>query len=94
MFKVYDIVSRMGEDEQIVTEVDDICMTVVCIKAGGCFRIGEDEYNLQRRYDLVRHGSVSDIPVIQDAEFADAPKEECGAVGLQQPTNASRSLRT
>lgn len=62
-FQVYDIVSRMGEDEQIVTTIDDdLCMTVMCIKAGGCFDVGEVEYNLQRRYEFLRHGTPKDLP--------------------------------
>lgn len=65
LFKKYDIVSRMGKDEQIVISLDGMCMRLVCIKSGGCYKVGDTEYNLQRRYDFIRHGSVSDMPMVK-----------------------------
>lgn len=65
-FRLHDVVTRMGEDEQIITGIDDLCLSVVCIKAGGIYRIGEKEDNLIRRYNFVRHGLKDDIPVIED----------------------------
>ena len=70
-FKKYDIVSRGGLDEQIVVELSDICMDVICIKGEEVHRVGEEEHNLQRRYDYVRHGCAGDIPNVQDAEFTE-----------------------
>lgn len=69
MFRLYDIVSRMGQDEQIVTKIYDggDLMDFVCIKAGGCFRIGDKEFNIPRRYEFVRKGRPSDVPIIEDA---------------------------
>ena len=71
IFKLYDIVTRLGKDLQIIIRINPSkdLMDFVCISAGGCFRIGDKESNLPRRYKFVRHGSINDIPKIQDGEF-------------------------
>ncbi len=68
-FKLYDIVSRCGDDEQIVIAVELGIIECLCIKANGTYRIGQIERNLPRRYDFIRSGSKSDIPQIEDASF-------------------------
>ena len=56
-----DIVSRTGTDEQIIKDInhDWGTLTVVVIKPdeGGntFFKIGDEEFNLIRRYSFVRH---------------------------------------
>lgn len=57
-FNVGNIVTRDGTDEQLVLEVynDSECITVKCIKepiAKWC-KLGDEEFNLSRRYDFVR----------------------------------------
>ena len=57
-FKVGDVVSRDGTDEQEVIEVDHEwgLITIKCIKEpiNRWIKIGETEYNLPDRYALVR----------------------------------------
>lgn len=63
-FKVGNIVSRTGYgDEHIIISIDKdkICMTVKCIKnslnknpSQTKWKIGEEEYNVTRRYQLIR----------------------------------------
>ncbi len=61
-FKLHDIVSR-SDDEHIVVEPHDICMTVVCIKKDthGAFEIGDEEYNTQWRYSFERKATKEEI---------------------------------
>lgn len=61
-FAIGDIVSRDGTDRQRVIYIDDegYAMTVVCTKApeSGWCKVGDEEYNLCRRYDFA--GDVID----------------------------------
>lgn len=67
MFKIGDIVSRINEDEHQVLAVNQAgdMIHVECIKpdAGGCFKVGDSEWNLTRRYELVRSVSATEISV-------------------------------
>jgi len=57
-WKIGDIVSRDGTDEQEIIDIDYewMCMTVKCIKEPKekWIKKGETEFNLIRRYSLVR----------------------------------------
>lgn len=57
-FLVGDIVTRDGTDEHEVIQIlpGDNCMTVRCIKPpdSGWASVGDEEFNLIRRYDFVR----------------------------------------
>lgn len=61
-FLVGDIVTRDGTDEHEIIEIQpgDNCMTVRCIKEplSGWTTIGEEEFNLIRRYTFVRPGPL------------------------------------
>lgn len=61
-FLVGDIVTRDGTDEHEVLRIDagDNCMHVRCIKApaSGWAKVGEDEFNLIRRYTFLRPGPL------------------------------------
>ena len=55
-FKVGDIVTRRGDDKQIILSIDSewFMMDVKCIKSGRFNKAGETEPNLVRRYRLVQ----------------------------------------
>jgi len=57
-FQAGDIVTRDGTDEHevIKAEPGDNCMTVRCVKrpTDGWCEVGDEEFNLTRRYELVR----------------------------------------
>ncbi len=55
-FAVGDIVTRAGDDEQVITNIDFEWGTleVLCIKPASWIGFGEDERNLIRRYQFVR----------------------------------------
>jgi len=57
-FKLNDVVTRMGDDEQVVIGVGDLgdMIEVRCTKPDhmGVFQIGYTECNLERRYELVK----------------------------------------
>lgn len=59
-FLAGDVVTRDGTDEHVVVRIaaGDNCMTVRCTKApeSGWTEVGEEEFNLVRRYILVRAG--------------------------------------
>jgi hypothetical protein len=61
-FLAGDIVTRDGTDEHEVIEIDkdSYCMTVRCIKApeSRWATVGEEEFNLVRRYAFVRPGHL------------------------------------
>ena len=61
-FQPGDVVTRGGDDRHRVESVteDGYAMTVVCIKApaAGWCKVGEEEYNLCRRYSFA--GEVVD----------------------------------
>ena len=63
----------MGSDRQQIIDVDypndPSLITVKCVYPGGCFRIGDIESNLPRRYEFVRHGKIGEPPMVIDAEF-------------------------
>ena len=57
-FEIGDIVSRDGTDEhEVIGEDDGLTMRVRCIKPSreGWCEVGDEEINLSRRYELVRH---------------------------------------
>ena len=62
-FKVGDIVSRNGDDRQVVIEVSPEynAMTVRCTKAprSGWVEVGEEEFNMMRRYYLIERKEKS-----------------------------------
>ena len=64
MLKIGDIVSRINEDEHEVLAVNQAgdMIYVECIKpdSGGCFKVGDSEWNLTRRYELVRSVSATE----------------------------------
>lgn len=64
MFKIGDIVSRINEDEHEVLAVNQAgdMIHVECIKpdSGECFKVGDSEWNLTRRYELVRSVSATE----------------------------------
>jgi len=55
-YEVGDTVTRMGKDEQEIMTIDYglMLLDVKCTKEGGCFKLGDVENNLIRRYRLVR----------------------------------------
>ena len=55
-FKVGDIVTRSGDDEQIILSIDSehFMMDVECTKPSWWIKVGDTEPNLVRRYRLVR----------------------------------------
>ena len=62
LFVVGDIVSRDGTDEHEVIEDDDgMCIRVRCTKrpSSGWTEVGEEEFNLRRRYSLVRRSTAN-----------------------------------
>lgn len=61
-FQVGDIVTRDGTDEHEVIEADDdLCIRVRCTKAPRepWTEVGEEEFNLARRYELVRRPTAT-----------------------------------
>lgn len=62
-FEVGDVVTRTDRgDEHIILSIDVPCMTVKCIKLPRgkrkIWKIGEEEYNVMRRYQLIRKRKV------------------------------------
>lgn len=57
-----DVVSRSGDDEQLILEVDEDRIRVVCIKEpiDGWDELLSEETNLKRRYSFVRRPSEED----------------------------------
>lgn len=57
IFNIGDIVSRISDDNHEVIGVNAVgdLIHVKCIKpdSAGCFKIGDEEVNLTRRYTLV-----------------------------------------
>ena len=60
-FKVGDIVSRNGDDEQVILSIDSewFMMDVKCIKSGAWNKAGDIEPNLVHRYRLVRSNKAA-----------------------------------
>ena len=61
-FFVGDVVSRIGTDEYEVLQVNEGCdlILVSCIKAphNGSCDVGDEEWNIPDRYELVRLGGI------------------------------------
>ena len=62
-FAVGDIVTRAGDDEQIITSIDFDWGTleVLCIKPADWIGFGESESNLIRRYEFVRSAAEQSV---------------------------------
>lgn len=80
-FQPGDIVTRAGDDLQLVLDVteDFFCMTVRCIRApaSGWCKVGDEEYNLCRRYD---YAALPQGPGDEDRGHGDR-----GDLGKPQP---------
>jgi len=66
VFSVGDVVSRISDDEHVVCSVNQSgdLMLVRCIKpdCSGCFAVGDEEWNLPRRYTIVETSqSLTDL---------------------------------
>ena len=61
LFKINDVVTRMGDDKQVVIGIGDIgdMIEVKCIQSdhSRVFSIGDTECNLERRYELVKEAT-------------------------------------
>jgi len=62
-FAVGDIVTRDGDDEQVITSIDFDwgMLEVLCIKPADWIGFGEDEGNLIRRYQFVRSAAEQNV---------------------------------
>ena len=62
-FQVGDIVTRSGDDEQVILSIDSdwFTMEILCIKAGAFMPFGESESNLIRRYEFVRSAAEHSV---------------------------------
>lgn len=62
-FTVGDIVTRAGDDEQVITSIDFDWDTleVLCIKPTSWIGFGESESNLIRRYQFVRDAAEQSV---------------------------------
>jgi len=62
-FTVGDIVTRAGDDEQVITSIDFDWSTleVLCIKPASWIGFGESESNLIRRYQFVRSAAEHSV---------------------------------
>jgi hypothetical protein len=59
-FKIGDVVSRMGDDEQVIISVNDIgdMIEVKCIKPNTVFNKGDIEHNCADSYDFIRESNA------------------------------------
>lgn len=62
-FMVGDIVTRVGDDEQVITNIDFDwgMLEVLCIKPADWIGFGESESNLIRRYEFVRSSAEQSV---------------------------------
>jgi len=55
-FEVGDVVSRMGDDEQVIVGINDLgdMLELRCVKANDVFSIGDTECNCADVYEHIR----------------------------------------
>jgi hypothetical protein len=57
-FRVGDVVSRMGDDEQVIVSINDLgdMLDLRCIKGNAVFSVGDTECNCACVYDFQLKG--------------------------------------
>jgi len=60
-FEVGDVVSRMGDDEQVIVGINDLgdMLDLRCIKSNDVFSVGDTECNCADMYEYIRSPNAS-----------------------------------